>query len=151
MVKKQDKNKLILFVCLGNTCRSPMAEMIFKHCLKQSNIKGYIVKSCGISPNKKDTINLLSKQALKKNKINCQRFVSKPISPTMITNSFLLLCMTKQIKDYLPNLPHIKTFGEQVGCGDVADPYGGTIDDYMKTCSDLIVMCEILIKQIQKA
>ena len=32
----------ILFVCLGNICRSPMAEMIFKDLINQNNMQEYI-------------------------------------------------------------------------------------------------------------
>ena len=40
----------ILFVCLGNICRSPAAEGVFKKLLQNNNIsKGYYVDSAGTS------------------------------------------------------------------------------------------------------
>lgn len=39
----------ICFVCLGNICRSPMAEYILKSKSKESDIKGVHVESRGIS------------------------------------------------------------------------------------------------------
>ncbi|RAV99105.1 low molecular weight protein-tyrosine-phosphatase [Pseudochryseolinea flava] len=40
----------ILFVCLGNICRSPLAEAIFKHKIKQHNLDRYFeADSCGTS------------------------------------------------------------------------------------------------------
>jgi protein-tyrosine-phosphatase len=39
----------ILFVCTGNTCRSPMAEGLFKDMLKKNNIDNIRVSSAGIS------------------------------------------------------------------------------------------------------
>lgn len=40
--------KRILFVCMGNICRSPAAEGVFKHMLKKSNLENIHVESCGI-------------------------------------------------------------------------------------------------------
>ena len=41
--------KKILFVCHGNTCRSPMAEMVFKHLLRQRGLTGFTVASAATS------------------------------------------------------------------------------------------------------
>jgi protein-tyrosine phosphatase len=38
----------VLFVCLGNICRSPLAEAIFKHKLKERKLEDFIfADSCG--------------------------------------------------------------------------------------------------------
>jgi protein-tyrosine phosphatase len=38
----------VLFVCLGNICRSPMAEAVFRHLIKEQNLVGKInVDSAG--------------------------------------------------------------------------------------------------------
>lgn len=40
----------ILFVCLGNICRSPLAEAIFKHKIKEHKLQQYFsADSCGTS------------------------------------------------------------------------------------------------------
>lgn len=149
-IKKQ-KIKQITFVCVGNTCRSPMAEMALKDCLKKAGLKDYAVKSCGISCFKKENMNPLSKSALKQCGIRSQRFVSKPFSMTVIGGSFLVLCMTQDVKNHLPDLPHVKTFAQQVRGQDVPDPFGGTLDDYVYTCKKLIEMCEKLTLQLKFA
>ena len=40
----------VLFVCLGNICRSPMAEFLFKDMVKKKNIENqFVVESAGTS------------------------------------------------------------------------------------------------------
>ena len=43
------KHKKIVFVCSGNTCRSPMAEAAFRKELKRRKISWYRVQSAGVN------------------------------------------------------------------------------------------------------
>ncbi|UXZ55263.1 low molecular weight phosphotyrosine protein phosphatase [Halomonas sp. 7T] len=41
--------KRVLFVCLGNICRSPTAEGVFQHAVDEAGLRGQIhVDSCGV-------------------------------------------------------------------------------------------------------
>ena len=48
---KESENKFkILFVCYGNTCRSPMAEAVFLHLAKKKKLDSrFVIDSSGIS------------------------------------------------------------------------------------------------------
>ena len=49
MSADSERKRSILFVCLGNICRSPAAEAILKHKLKLKGIaNGYFIDSAGI-------------------------------------------------------------------------------------------------------
>ncbi len=39
----------ILFICHGNICRSPMAEMILKHLMRQRGLNDYVIDSAAVS------------------------------------------------------------------------------------------------------
>ena len=41
--------KKILFICHGNICRSPMAEMILKHLVRERGLTGYVIDSAAVS------------------------------------------------------------------------------------------------------
>ena len=41
--------KKVLFTCHGNICRSPMAEMILKHLVRERGLKGYVIDSAAVS------------------------------------------------------------------------------------------------------
>ena len=44
------KVESVLFVCWGNICRSPAAEVLLKRKMKQIGVKGVQIKSAGVSP-----------------------------------------------------------------------------------------------------
>ncbi|MBQ8200832.1 MAG: low molecular weight phosphotyrosine protein phosphatase [Clostridia bacterium] len=41
--------KRILLTCHGNICRSPMAEMVLKHLVRERGLQGYVIDSAAVS------------------------------------------------------------------------------------------------------
>ncbi|HHZ01170.1 MAG TPA: low molecular weight protein arginine phosphatase, partial [Tissierellia bacterium] len=60
----------ILFVCTGNTCRSPMAEGLFKDMLRKNNIENIKVSSAGLSVFPGEHVNEKAIRALKEKGID---------------------------------------------------------------------------------
>lgn len=124
-------NKLI-FVCTGNTCRSPMAETIFNS-LKQDNL--VTVKSRGLVVLFSEPSNPKAELVLQNHNLKLERHVSKQLKEADITEGTLILTMTENQKnEVIQKFPYnadIYTIKEYVGeYGDVTDPYGGTLMDY---------------------
>ena len=85
----------ILFVCLGNICRSPMAEFICKDLLKDN--KNIEIDSAGTSGyHDGDDMHSGTKKLLKEKNIFCDGFSSKKISKSLIFESDFILVMDDQ-------------------------------------------------------
>ncbi len=143
----------VLFVCTENTCRSPLAEYLTKHLLKELNIKNVIVKSCGISVTSVSKIADNSKKILKELGIKF-RFKPKQITNKMVEEADLILTMTMQHKIAV-SLKYdcfnkLYTFAEYTNGKDILDPYGGDLNVYRQTASDIYNNCLLLIKKLSK-
>ena len=142
------KNKRILFVCTGNTCRSPMAEIILKSKHKLAGVLDVKVKSAGISTLDGQKMSKNSFTALKLMGYKPYGFKSRQLTTEMLKKSDLVLCMTASHKMALNGFKNVYTIDEITGIGDVIDPYGGNINTYIKTSHQLEDACNIILEKI---
>jgi protein-tyrosine-phosphatase len=86
----------ILFVCTGNTCRSPMAETIGRHLIDQGLLgekHGLFVASAGVAAANGTPPTPEAQAALEKLGLEHDG-ASKPLTDQMVRNADLVLCMT---------------------------------------------------------
>lgn len=154
-IKKAFELPLVNFVCTANICRSPIAEYLFNHNIKASDMR-YIGDSSGLLESG-NMISVNSLQLLLANGISeAQVHISQQINPQIINESWLILTMEERQRDFLHNkAPESKhkifTLNEIVGeSGDVEDPYGSDLDSYKITYDIIEDRIKRLIKLIQE-
>ncbi len=121
--------KSVLFVCTGNTCRSPMAEGIFN-----SMHKNAVAASAGLFAESGEKASENAVLAAKELGADIKNHKALQLTPAMLDGADLVLTMTESHKRSLPPMEKIKTLAE---FGDVSDPYGGDIQTY-KRCAEQI-------------
>ncbi|MBQ8761916.1 MAG: low molecular weight protein arginine phosphatase [Clostridia bacterium] len=127
--------KTVLFVCTGNTCRSPMAVSILKSMLKEKEIKAKVL-SAGISVNEGEPMAENACVALKKLGIRKSKHTATQITKQNLEKCDLILTMTENQKFSLPRLKKIICFKDLTGF-DVLDPYGQDVDAYINVAKQI--------------
>ena len=129
----------ILFVCTGNTCRSPMAEGLFEKYCQNEDIKS---TSAGIYVIPGTKVSDFSIKALAHYDVDISGHIPKQISSNVMCSYDLILTMTNSHCDILKNIaPHcadkVFSFGEFVGGDDISDPYGCDFEQYVICASQI--------------
>ena len=127
------KRRKILFVCNGNTCRSPMAEYLFRAEIKRRKIKFVDSASAGIFAKDSSAMNPRSARCLEARGMDVSKFRPRQVTQAMIAKAYACVCMTREQKEILFCGQDNLYCMEEIAGFSVPDPYGGTQELYERT------------------
>ncbi|KAK4396753.1 putative low molecular weight protein-tyrosine-phosphatase [Sesamum angolense] len=157
----------VLFVCLGNICRSPAAEGVFRHLVKQNNLdsKFYIDSAGTINYHEGNQADPRMRAASKKRGIEITS-ISRPIRPSDFRDFDLILAMDRQNREdilgaferwrHRETLPADAANKVRLMCSyckkhsetEVPDPYYGGQQGFEKVLDLLEDGCQSLLESI---
>lgn len=133
---------VVLFVCTGNTCRSPMAEGALRSLLEKTHDGKFEVISAGTSAAAGFPATMYAIEASKVWDVDISGHLSQPLSSALIEKADLILVMTTQHYNEIVRVKRdaknktflLKNFPNGGGDGEpVVDPIGQSLERYNET------------------
>jgi protein-tyrosine-phosphatase len=145
----------LLFVCSGNTCRSPLAEALARKFAERRGIEDLNVSSAGT--NAWDNVPATDEALL----IGMERGLdltghrSRKLTPTIVSEADLIFVMTlghvEQVKQMggRGKVHVIDEYASGVANKGISDPYGGDLEAYRDTADILEQELERLFDRLE--
>ncbi|MCP4808258.1 MAG: low molecular weight phosphotyrosine protein phosphatase [Proteobacteria bacterium] len=146
----------VLFICLGNICRSPLGEGLMRDKVRAAGLADRIfVDSCGTSsyhagePPNPNSVRVAAQHGIDISDQRSRQLVRSDLSrfawliamdaSNQSNTERLGDCTVHRLRDFDPSGP-----------GDVPDPWGGSGDGYREVYEIVDRSCEMLLERIEQ-
>lgn len=137
----------VLFVCTGNTCRSPIAEGLFRKMMAERvgctqdelSKRGVSVLSAGTSAFGGSSASPESVEVCRKRGVDISHHASQPLTHDLVLSADYIFGMTSQHIDSVRRMiPRAASKATVLSSrGDIADPVGGPMAEYERAAVEI--------------
>lgn len=140
----------VLFVCTGNTCRSPMAMGIFNLLAERNDVAAHAT-SCGIAAYPAPASEY-AVEAAREHGADISSHIACQVTEEMIKNADRVYGMAMGHVRTLQNaFPQFAGKIFPLADRDVRDPYGGSLDEYREAARQIRSAVEDVLQSIKEA
>jgi tRNA threonylcarbamoyl adenosine modification protein (Sua5/YciO/YrdC/YwlC family) len=151
---------MLLLVCTGNTCRSPMAEVMARKMIAERmgvtpdklEDKGVIVMSAGLSAMLGGRPTAEAVAVMEEMGMDLSAHESQPLTSQLVRHADLILTMTRSHRDaILSQFPDaaLRTTLLSRDQMDVADPIGGPVEFYRRSAEQIKNELEARVRELE--
>ncbi len=145
----------LLFVCTGNICRSPMAEVVTRRLLKDRGRPDIGVGSAGTAAYEGSPASEGAYLIALEHGLDLSGHSARPLTVDLVAEADLIFGMGPHHVDRATALggatrTHLlgSYAGRPAGLAQVEDPYGGDLDEYRRTYDQLEELLEVAVERL---